>query len=123
MLVGGLRASAPDLLEGSRAPWTSGSWEAQDFDRPGVPPGRARLTEVGEVRGTLQCVQWQPAWLNHETAAASWQREQFNAKLPVFGEEKRQGLWAWKGCWCCYRIALQGQGQKKASGAWKGLVT
>lgn len=20
--------------------------------------------------------------------------------LPVFGEEKRQGLWAWKGCQC-----------------------
>lgn len=66
----------PAYLRGS-----SGNRETQDFDGTGVPPGRARLMGAGEVKGTQHCIQWQPAWLNHEKATASWQREQFNAKL------------------------------------------
>lgn len=65
MLVGGLR---PVLLT---------------YLRGAVDLGllRARLTEAGKVRGTQQCVQWQPPWLNHEKTTASWQSKQFSAKL------------------------------------------
>lgn len=49
--------------------------------------------------------------------------QSLGAGLPVFGEERRQGLWAWKGCWCSGRVVLQGEGGKKGAGAWKGWVT
>lgn len=87
---------------------SSGNRETQDFDGTGVPAAKARPMGAGEVKGTRHCIQWQPAWLNHEKATARWQREQFNANSGVvFGEGLEVMLVL------CYRVVLQDQGQEE----------
>lgn len=84
LLVGGPRV-LPAYLRLLRKSGDSG------LDGTAVLPGRARLMGAGEEKRTQHCIQWQPAWLNCEKAAANWQREQFNAKL------RRRASSLWRG--------------------------